>query len=103
MFRCAKLLVAVATLLALLAPSSKAQQPEALTLSGDFPFTHDPSIAKDGNTYYVFATGKAPDGGQFPIRCSQDLHAWKLCGHVFDTIPDWVHQRSPGTKELWAR
>ena len=81
---------------------AKAQQPEALALTGDIAFTHDPSIAKDGNTYYVFATGKAPDGGQFPIRCSPDLHAWKLCGHVFDAIPEWVRQRSPGTKELWA-
>ena len=80
----------------------RAQQPEALALSGDFPVTHDPSIAKDGGMYYVFATGKAPDGGQFPIRCSTDLHAWRMCGHVFDEIPAWVRQRSPGTKELWA-
>ena len=79
-----------------------AQQAEALQLSGDVAFTHDPSIAKDGETYYVFATGKAPDGGQFPIRCSTDLHQWKLCGHVFDAIPQWIQQRSPGTKELWA-
>lgn len=79
-----------------------AQEPHALTLQGDFPFTHDPSIAKDGGTYYVFATGKAPDGGQFPIRCSPDLKQWKLCGHVFDQIPAWILQRSPGTKELWA-
>jgi arabinan endo-1,5-alpha-L-arabinosidase len=25
-----------------------------------------------------------------------------MCGHVFDAIPDWIQQRSPGTKELWA-
>jgi arabinan endo-1,5-alpha-L-arabinosidase len=25
-----------------------------------------------------------------------------MCGHVFDAIPQWVQQRSPGTKELWA-
>lgn len=82
--------------------TAQAQQSEALQLSGDVAFTHDPSIAKDGATYYVFATGKAPDGGQFAIRCSTDLHQWKLCGHVFDGIPQWVQQRSPGTKELWA-
>ena len=82
--------------------SAEAQQPEALTLTGAVAFTHDPSIARDGNTYYVFATGKAPDGGQFPIRCSNDLHQWVMCGHVFDTIPQWIQERSPGTKELWA-
>src|SRR5271165_2072646 len=79
-----------------------AQQPEAFTLSGDFQGTHDPSIMKEGNTWYVFATGKAHEVGQFQIRCSTDLHAWKLCGHVFDKIPDWILQDSPGTEDLWA-
>ena len=99
MFRCARLWLLLA---ACLGTHVKAQQPEALALTGDIAFTHDPSIARDGSTYYVFATGKAPDGGQLPVRCSRDLHAWKLCGHVFDTIPEWVRQKSPGTKELWA-
>ncbi len=85
-----------------IAAQSQQQSPRPLTLSGDFPLTHDPSIAKDGSTYYVFATGKAPDGGQLPIRCSQDLMHWVLCGHVFDAIPQWIQERSPGTKELWA-
>ena len=47
-----------------------AQVPHAYQLGGDYAFTHDPSIAQDGATYYVFATGKAPGGGQFPMRCS---------------------------------
>lgn len=102
--RAATVLTAAAFILiaAPLPPAAAAQQPHALTLQGDVAFTHDPSIAKDGGTYYVFATGKAPDGGQFPIRCSPDLTHWKLCGHVFDQIPAWILQRSPGTKELWA-
>jgi len=79
-----------------------AQQPEAFSLEGAVAFTHDPSIAKDGATYYIFATGKAIGGGQLPIRCSEDLHYWRMCGHVFDEIPQWIQQRSPGTKELWA-
>jgi arabinan endo-1,5-alpha-L-arabinosidase len=78
------------------------QEPSTLALSGDFRGTHDPSIAKAGSTWYVFATGKANDGGQFQIRCSSDLHAWKLCGHVFSQIPAWIQQGSPGTRELWA-
>ncbi|MGC2636691.1 MAG: arabinan endo-1,5-alpha-L-arabinosidase [Acidobacteriaceae bacterium] len=79
-----------------------AQQPQAVSLTGDTWGTHDPSIVKAGDTWYVFATGKALDGGQFQVRCSTDLHAWKLCGHVFDEIPEWIRNESPGTAELWA-
>ena len=86
----------------LITPPLSCQQPQALRLSGDYPVTHDPSIAREGNTYYVFATTSNPGEGQFPIRCSNDLLAWKLCGHIFDKIPDWIHQASPTTKELWA-
>ena len=81
---------------------SPAQNRHAFSLSGDVAGTHDPSIIKEGSTWYVFTTGKAPDGGQFAVRCSQNLKLWKLCGHVFDAIPDWIHQRSPGTRDLWA-
>jgi arabinan endo-1,5-alpha-L-arabinosidase len=79
-----------------------AQAPHAYSLSGDVAGTHDPSIIKDGKTWYVFATGKAPDGGQFAIRCSDDLEHWKMCGHVFDAVPAWIHERSPETRDLWA-
>lgn len=85
-----------------LIPTLHSQQPQALQLTGDYPFTHDPSIGREGNNYYVFATGRAPDGGQFAIRCSDDLTRWKLCGHVFDEIPAWIRAASPKTKELWA-
>src|SRR5271170_8447141 len=81
---------------------SPAQNPHIYSLSGDVAGTHDPSIIKESKTWYVFATGKAPDGGQFAVRCSEDLEYWKLCGHVFDAVPDWIHQRSPGTRDLWA-
>jgi arabinan endo-1,5-alpha-L-arabinosidase len=94
--------------------------PQALELTGDFGGTHDPSIGVDHGKYYVFATGAAyaprPAGsprpaqgdprpepiGQFPIRCSNDLHAWKRCGEVFTAIPDWIKEMSPKTTELWA-
>ena len=78
------------------------QRPHALALSGDYPFTHDPSIAYAGNTYYVFATTTRPREGQLPIRCSHDLRAWTMCGYVFDGIPAWIHQASPATRGLWA-
>lgn len=90
-----------AVLLALAAPL-QSQAPKALTLSGDYPITHDPSIAREGKTYYVFATtSKAPEG-QFPIRCSTDLLDWKYCGYVFPEIPAWIREASPKTRDLWA-
>ena len=96
-------LLTLACLLALTAFSRAAsEKPRALDLTGDFWGTHDPSIIQSGDTWYVFATGRARDGGQFQVRCSTDLHAWRLCGHVFDQIPDWIRKQSPGTRDLWA-
>lgn len=93
---------------------------QALTSSGDYRGTHDPSIAKDGETYYVFATGAATPAAhtpapadaaakvssepvaQLPVRCSMDLKLWTRCGAVFPSMPKWIHETSPSTKELWA-
>ncbi len=99
---CAAALLCMTALCGVSAAPAQQAAPHALSLQGAYAFTHDPSIAKDGNTYYVFATGRAPGGGQFPERCSEDLIHWRMCGHVFDDIPPWIHERSPGTKDLWA-
>lgn len=87
---------------ALAVPGAVAQTPHVYHVKGAVAFTHDPSIIKEGNTWYVFATGKAKGGGQLPMRCSTNLIDWKFCGRVFAGIPAWVHKRSPGTKDLWA-
>jgi arabinan endo-1,5-alpha-L-arabinosidase len=79
-----------------------AQNPHAIKVEGDVAGAHDPSIIREGNTYYVFTTGKAPGGGRLAIRCSTDLSHWRFCGQVFNSLPDWIHQRSPGTRDLWA-
>ncbi len=90
----------VPLLLGLIPAAGNAQQ--AFGLSGDFWRVHDPSIARERDTYYVVATGKAPDGGQLAVRCSHDLRHWTLCGHVFEGIPQWIQKESPSTTELWA-
>ena len=109
---------------ACLAAQKTGDAPQALELSGEFAGTHDPSIGVDHGIYYVFATGAAypprPAGtspetptaagaqarptaiGQFPIRCSPDLHQWTRCGHVFNTVPAWIQEMSPKTRDLWA-
>jgi arabinan endo-1,5-alpha-L-arabinosidase len=79
-------------------------EPHALPVQGDVVGAHDPSIIKDGDTWYLFATTppnrKTTD--QLPIRCSKDLVHWKACGSVFSEIPAWIKQDSPKTSELWA-
>ena len=74
-----------------------------VAVTGDSRFVHDPSLIKDGGTWYLFTTASGPEShGQLPVRCSKDLHEWKLCGSVFEQIPDWIKKQSPNTKELWA-
>ena len=95
-------LLAVAAILPFVTLPLCCQAPKALALSGDYPLTHDPSMAREEDTYYVFATTAGRHGGQLPIRCSQDLHEWKMCGYVFDRIPEWIQKASPVTRGLWA-
>ncbi len=85
------------------APAQAATAGEEIAVSGDTEFVHDPSIIRDGDTWYLFGTRNGPNReGELPVRCSKDLHQWKLCGHVLDQIPDWIKNESPQTKELWA-
>lgn len=81
---------------------AEAQAPHVYNVTGAVAYTHDPSIIREGKTWYVFATGELPRGGQLPIRCSTNLIQWKFCGHVFPEMPAWISRRSPGTKSLWA-
>jgi len=64
---------------------------------GDIRQVHDPSIIKEGNTYYVFSTRAG-----IAIRCSKDLIHWQLCGDVFAHLPEWAVKDVPGLRGLWA-
>lgn len=88
-------------------PSAFAQSPTSharvIAVSGDSEYVHDPSIIKDGDTWYLFSTANGPvRDGELPIRCSRDLHEWHRCGSVFAQIPEWIKKQSPKTRELWA-
>src|SRR5690242_16611039 len=79
------------------------RQPQVIVPAGDSEFVHDPSIIKDGNTWYLFSTAAGPvREGELPIRCSPDLKEWKKCGNVFPNVPEWIKKLNPTTKELWA-
>ncbi len=71
--------------------------------TGDTSPVHDPSIIRQGSTYYVFSTdASSSQGGFIPIRCSTDKIAWTACGYVFSTLPSWISRAVPQATEIWA-
>lgn len=81
-------------LLCLIGQSAFAQTDEALDSSRNI---HDPAVIRQGETYYLFATGNG-----VPIHCSDDLKIWNLCSAVFFKEPDWLAEAVPGVTNLWA-
>jgi Beta-xylosidase len=65
---------------------------------------HDPSIYKDGDTYWVFssdvAVGRAPTQG-LQVRKSADLVNWEYVGTALGGIPKAARDYS-GSSSLWA-
>src|SRR6266852_6146738 len=58
---------------------------------------HDPTMIKEGSTYYLVSTGLG-----IPIRCSKDMKVWDSCGRVFGANPVWVVKAIEGVRDLWA-
>jgi arabinan endo-1,5-alpha-L-arabinosidase len=72
---------------------------------GDTDPILDPSIIRQGSTYYAFSTDVAgfSANGNIPIHCSQDKTNWTACGSVFPGgMPQWIQERIPGVIGLWA-
>ena len=62
------------------------------------PPVHDPVMAKDGDTYYVFGTGPG-----ISTLYSKDLKTWQKGEPVFDKNPEWVKEALPDFKgDIWA-
>jgi arabinan endo-1,5-alpha-L-arabinosidase len=62
------------------------------------PITHDPVVAKQGDTYYLFCTG--PGITSFT---SKDLKTWTQADPVFAKAPDWALAVAPGFNgHIWA-
>ncbi|PWT91512.1 MAG: arabinan endo-1,5-alpha-L-arabinosidase, partial [Blastocatellia bacterium] len=72
-------------------------QSSIVELQGDIRNVHDPTIIKEGRTYYVFSTRAG-----LSVRCSDDLIHWRLCGDVFAQLPQWAVQDVQGLRALWA-
>ena len=58
---------------------------------------HDPVIAHENNTYYVFSTGSL-----VPFICSSDKVVWEFCGRVFKSNPLWTREINPDLVDIWA-
>jgi arabinan endo-1,5-alpha-L-arabinosidase len=73
--------------------------PWADGLTGAVEEVHDPGIAKEGDRWYVFATGP-----RLYLRSSTDLVHWEDEGVVFaGGWPAWLAERYPGPDEnMWA-
>ena len=59
---------------------------------------HDPVLAKEGNTYYLYSTGPG-----ITFYSSQDLRNWKEEGRVFEKDPVWARMAAPSFNgHIWA-
>lgn len=59
---------------------------------------HDPVMAKEGDTYYLFSTGPG-----ITFYHSTDMKNWQLAGRVFATEPEWAKSVAPEFNgHLWA-
>jgi arabinan endo-1,5-alpha-L-arabinosidase len=68
------------------------------------PIAHDPTMAKEGDWYYVVITGDAGNPGHYlPVKRSKDLVHWQEVGPVFTSLPAWVSQQLGVTPaDAWA-
>jgi arabinan endo-1,5-alpha-L-arabinosidase len=74
-------------------------------VADQYVFVHDPTMAEENGTYYVFSTGD-PAGvignGNIQIRTSRDLRSWSYDGTVFAAKPAWITDELGDIPNLWA-
>jgi len=74
----------------------------ARELSGDV-MTHDPALALEGGTSYVYSTGnETVADGNIQVRSSHDGTSWHYRGEVWQEKPEWLRDAVPGVANLWA-
>lgn len=59
---------------------------------------HDPVMAKEGDTFYLFSTGPG-----ITLYSSKDMKTWELRGRVFPGDPTWAKSVAPSFNgHIWA-
>ena len=71
----------------------------SLSFTTDTPMVHDPVMAYEDSTYYLFATGMG-----IQQMTSKDRHSWTVLREpVMTVIPQWAHDSVPGfNQHVWA-
>ena len=88
------------------APAARAAgSARATDTASQYIFVHDPTMAAENGTYYVFSTGD-PAGnignGNIQIRTSRNLRDWSYTGTVFAAKPAWITNALGNIPNLWA-
>ncbi|MCM1107795.1 MAG: family 43 glycosylhydrolase [Clostridium sp.] len=68
------------------------------TINRQIPIVHDPVMACEGNTYYLYYT-------DWNVGClfSHDMMNWSPCRKPMEMVPDWALKSVPGYKgHTWA-
>jgi len=89
--------VLLALLIGSLAWSQEVAMTGVLELKGSIHGVHDPVIAEENGSFYLFSTGRG-----IPRHCSDDLIQWRGCGLVFFGLPRWAREYVPGVTDIWA-
>ena len=67
-------------------------------VQGNFPRIHDPVMTKEGETYYVFSTGRGIE-----VHTSKDRMTWQRQGPAFPQPWKWTSETIPGSRDFsWA-
>ncbi|KAF6796486.1 endo-1,5-alpha-L-arabinosidase (glycosyl hydrolase family 43) [Colletotrichum sojae] len=80
----------------LLAPGVLAQYPNPGPVSGSTR-VHDPTVVKQGNTYFMAHTG-----ANIALKTSTDRTAWRDVGAAFPNGASWTTPYTNGDTNLWA-
>lgn len=68
-----------------------------ITTTGYNAPVHDPTMIKEGDTYYLFSTGNGVS-----VRRSKDMKIWEDYGQALDPYPAWIREAVQGVEALWA-
>lgn len=95
--------IVLTTLAVLIATGSAIAQPQAPQRKDSYKLadvgTHDPVMAKEGNTYYLFATGM----GISVMSSNDNMKTWKFEKSVFESAPAWTTEMLPNFRgHMWA-
>jgi arabinan endo-1,5-alpha-L-arabinosidase len=69
--------------------------------TGDVYGIHDPVLVREGDVYYLFATGSRR-GETLRLRTSTDLINWQMADPPITELPAWTRDAVPMVRSLWA-